>query len=608
MNIRQSQRSSPHGISSDKHEQEIWRDKYFSTLDELENEQKTANAAIDVLRRGLLSVSLAGDGLDADLDQKLTKLRSLLKTAQDYSSLSTLLQNIETDLIRLDTHKLENTKTQKSHTGEALSLLLKSSLDPEIKKELKAFQKKIKASEHDSDLARQFESDLIKLLLPLLTELSQEYTEKNPSGGLWDRFRKSVATEHQNSEAGSETMVEAQLKPEPKVENKDTHYQEDGNTTAPEQTINTQTNDSISRGVNASSIHDNNEPSMLEGSKSFVGKLIERVHGNPSLAQVAKTLSKEISAADAAAVLASYPKVLNFLDLSQTQSLKAFLDYLREINFSLTKVSQSLSTSKAAQQKIKSRGKTQNQNLRGGIDKIRLILDTSTDLEDLKSQTQDQLDDIVQSLDNSSKTIALSEQELTDLTTKQSSELASAVKKTKSFNKTIEMSSAASIDPGVDQLTKLNNRDTLVKKLATTLATHKKRQQRLCLCIGDVKSLQAINDEYGKSAGDKALELLAKEIQSKSKASDFVAYGDNGCFIVLKPVTEMDAASSQIDSLSSELAKLPFRFKGNEVKVQLTFAIEQSTLKDTAASLIEKMELTLKKAKLTPRTPPDEPR
>jgi len=59
MNIRQPRQSNSQGISSGDHEQEIWRDKYFSTLDELENKQTTANPAIDVPRRGLLRDSLA---------------------------------------------------------------------------------------------------------------------------------------------------------------------------------------------------------------------------------------------------------------------------------------------------------------------------------------------------------------------------------------------------------------------------------------------------------------------------------------------------------------------------------------------------------------------
>jgi PleD family two-component response regulator len=78
-----------------------------------------------------------------------------------------------------------------------------------------------------------------------------------------------------------------------------------------------------------------------------------------------------------------------------------------------------------------------------------------------------------------------------------------------------------------------------------------------------------------------------------------LAYTDNGHFVLLKPVTELNAASPEIDALDIELAKLPFRFKGSEVKVKLTFAIEQSSLNDTASSLIERTELALVKAKLS---------
>ncbi|HAG71658.1 MAG TPA: hypothetical protein DCL66_05595 [Gammaproteobacteria bacterium] len=578
MNIRPSQSTGSRNINSVEHEQDIWRDKYFTTLDELENEQAIAAAAIDVLRRGLLSVSLAGDGLDADLDEKLVKLRDELKTAQDYASLSKLLQNIESDLIRLDTQKLENTKTQKNHTGEALSLLLKSSLDAEIKQELKVFQKKIKASENTSDLARQFESDLIRLLLPLLTELSKDFVDKRHSSGLWNRFRKSVSSATQTSGSESTAARNQQAL--------DTEALTKISTAEKNQAV----SESIYSGINTP---------LLAESKEFASKLIASIYDNSVLTKIAKTLSKEISAADAAVLLASYPKILDLLDLSQTQTKKGFLDYLSEINYSLTKVSQSISTTQATQRKINSRGQEKNQQLRGGIDKIRIILDTSADLENLKTQTQEQLDDIVESLDKSSAMNDQTEQKLIDLAAKQSADLASALAKTKSISEAYDLSPSSCDDPDVDPLTKLKNKAALSKELTAKLSIHKKRQQRLCLCIGDVRSLHLINDGYGRNAGDKALELLAKEIRGKSRDSDFLAYTDNGHFIILKPVTEMKAASAEIDALDIELVKLPFRFKGSEVKVQLTFAIEQSSLNDTASSLINRLELALNEAKLS---------
>jgi diguanylate cyclase len=404
----------------------------------------------------------------------------------------------------------------------------------------------------------------------LLAELSKDFADKNPSGGLWDRFRKPVSSTQKISEVTAELRLEAGLE----IESEVTSVKDD------------------------SSLGKSKIP-LLEESKHFASKLLTSVYGHSALNQIAKALSREISAADAATILASYPKVLNLLTLSQTQDKKAFLDYLSEINSSLIKVSQSISKTEATRQKIKSHDKTQKKTLRGGIEKIRIILDTSTDLENLKIQTQTQLDDIVQSLDKSSAIIEQSEQELTDLETKQSAELASVVDQAKNIVTSFELSPSSNVDPEVDQLTQLKNQDALVKELVGELSVHKKRQQRLCLCIGDVQSLQLINDEYGRGAGDKALELLAKEIESKSKASDFLAYTENGRFVLLKPITEFATAGTEVDSLNKDLAKLPFRFKGNEVKVNLTFAIQQSSLSDTATSLIQKTELALKKAKLS---------
>lgn len=552
----------------------MWRDKYFSALDNLENEQKETGATIDVLRRGLLSVSLAGDGLDAELDSKLGKLRAQLKTAKDYPTISELLQAIETDLVRLDTEKVESSKSQKQHTSDALTLLLKSSIDTEIKKELKEFQKRIKASDQHNDLARKFESELIDLLLPLLTELSSDYLEKNPSDGLWDRFKKSVATTPKES-AGQHQPEIADLK-------------------ASNQSSASVDSNPVSK---TESIDKKVDSKLLDKTRLFIIKLVKQLYGNVALAEVAKILSQEISSADTEELLSRYPKVLNLIDLARTQDKKAFLDYLGEINFSLSKINQSIASSGAVAKQLKSAKNQQHKKLRGGVDKIRRILDTAIDLESAKSETQETLDAIVNSIESSAKIDQESLDQFEQLQASQQAELKRIEAQTQEANECFELAPEQLLSADMDQLTKLPNAVALEEKLTQQLVDHNAQEKRLCLCVGDIQGLTQLNEKYGNNAGDKALELLARQLESKMPAGNFLNYGSNGQYFLTKEHCSREDALNEIEALNTELTKLPFRFKGDEVKIHLCFAIEENTAEDTAGSLLARLNRALLEAK-----------
>ena len=48
-----------------------WKQKYLASLDSLERTQQQYQGQVELLRKGLVRVSLAADGLDPALDQQL---------------------------------------------------------------------------------------------------------------------------------------------------------------------------------------------------------------------------------------------------------------------------------------------------------------------------------------------------------------------------------------------------------------------------------------------------------------------------------------------------------------------------------------------------------
>lgn len=572
MNTSNSLRSNTQNNKSSNYDQDSWREKYFSALEDQENDKNEANSTIDVLRRGLLSVSLAGDGLDLALDSKLSKLRSLLKTARDYPVISELLQTIETDLIRLDTEKAAASQKQKQHTSDALALLLKSSIDAEIKNELKEFQKKIKASNQGKDLARQFESELIDLLLPLLSELCSDYADKNPAEGLWGRFKKSVAAPEKVPEADSASVAQTKVK----------------DNSAP-----------IGYSSAGGELKDRSEidSELFKQTKLFIIKLIKQLYDNVTLTDVAKLLSADISNADSNALLARYPKILNLVELGRTQDKKAFLDYLGEINYSLSKLNSSIAKGGEIAKEIKTSKRKQNKRLRGGVEKIRSILDTAKDLESAKSKTQETLDEIVENIEASAEIDNKSQAQFEELQSAQQRELTRIENKANRAAKSFDLSTEERSQPDVDTLTGLKNRDALKRDLELLLAKRKAEQKPLCVCLGDIKGLSLLNEKYGNNAGDKAVELLAREIEKNILPSDFLYYGGDGQFFLTKQNCNQQQAASQVESLNAELAQLPFRFKGDEVKVLLLFVSIQVEDADTEELLIEKVNQAMQAQK-----------
>ncbi|MFK7863337.1 MAG: GGDEF domain-containing protein [Pseudohongiellaceae bacterium] len=569
MNTTSSLRSDAQSKKPTAYDQDSWREKYFSSLEDQEKEKIEADSTIDVLRRGLLSVSLAGDGLDISLDSKLSKLRALLKTARDYPSISELLQTIESDLIRLDTQKAEESRKQKQHTSDALALLLNSSIDTEIKKELKDFQKKLKSSHQGADLARKFESELIDLLLPLLTELSSDYAEKNPAEGLWNRFKKSVATSKNIPASGHRTASDNTKLASP---------------------------EGFEIPQNAGSFVEE-ESALYQQTKPFVIKLLKQLYDNATVADVAKLLSNEISRADSEALLSRYPKVLNLIELARTQDKKAFLDYLGEINYSLSKIDQSIANSGAIAKKFKSSKRNQNQRLRGGVEKIRTILDTAKDLESAKLKTQETLDEIAENIEAASKIDEQSQVQFQSLLTSQQADLDRLESKTKNITESFDLASDNELQTSRDPLTGLPNQSALNEHLHQQLAFHKEQQQTLCICAGDIAGLTALNEKYGNKAGDKAIELLAREIEKTVMAKDFLSYSGNGQFVLVKNNIIKADAISQAESLKTTITNLPFKFKGDQVKVDLVIATEESTEADSPDTLLEKLNKNLSDAK-----------
>jgi diguanylate cyclase (GGDEF)-like protein len=123
-----------------------------------------------------------------------------------------------------------------------------------------------------------------------------------------------------------------------------------------------------------------------------------------------------------------------------------------------------------------------------------------------------------------------------------------------------------------DGLTGLYNRRRMLELLDASIL--EAAGQPVGLLFIDLNGFKAINDEYGHSAGDKVLTIVATRITARVRTGDFVCrYGGDEFVVVLPSVPDGQAVMRVADTIRERVA-LPYWIEGKEQ--HLTAAIGAS--------------------------------
>ena len=95
----------------------------------------------------------------------------------------------------------------------------------------------------------------------------------------------------------------------------------------------------------------------------------------------------------------------------------------------------------------------------------------------------------------------------------------------------------------LDPLTGWHSSRYLQSRLREEIARAEREQCSVACLIIDVDRLQAVNDELGYGAGDRALQELASRIESQVRASDAAARIGSDAFAIVLPATEAARAA-----------------------------------------------------------------
>lgn len=148
-----------------------------------------------------------------------------------------------------------------------------------------------------------------------------------------------------------------------------------------------------------------------------------------------------------------------------------------------------------------------------------------------------------------------------------------------------------------DGLTGVPNRAAYDERVAAEIAAWKRDQRPRSIAAFDVDHFKLINDQYGHTAGDKVLQVLAKQLGRRLRDHDFLArYGGEEFVLLLDDLTPTRALAVT-DKLRQTIEKIGFHFRQLPVSITVSCGVTGFRENDTPESLFERADQALYQAK-----------
>jgi len=153
----------------------------------------------------------------------------------------------------------------------------------------------------------------------------------------------------------------------------------------------------------------------------------------------------------------------------------------------------------------------------------------------------------------------------------------------------------------LDGLTKLPNRAAFDERFNHEFHLFSVQESDFTLVVIDVDHFKSINDQYGHSAGDKTLQVIAKALQMSIRKSDFIARYGGEEFVLLMPGMSVEHATAPLEKLREAIKSIPFKFKNKSVQITVSIGATQFKKGDTPLIAFDRADDALYKAKKSGR-------
>lgn len=148
-----------------------------------------------------------------------------------------------------------------------------------------------------------------------------------------------------------------------------------------------------------------------------------------------------------------------------------------------------------------------------------------------------------------------------------------------------------------DSLTQLNNKNSFDERIEHEFRRWQRYGGDMSIALVDVDNFRNINEKYGHLAGDRALKVIARALQSKIRDTDFIARYSGEKFVVIFLGADLNSIESPLKKLGEVISSIPFHFKENKVAITVSIGAAYFTQNDNPVTVFDKAERALDAAK-----------
>jgi len=149
----------------------------------------------------------------------------------------------------------------------------------------------------------------------------------------------------------------------------------------------------------------------------------------------------------------------------------------------------------------------------------------------------------------------------------------------------------------VDSLTGVHSRYAYEARLTEEHQRWQRHSQPLTYTIWDIDHFKRINDQYGHEAGDRLLQAVAEILNRHKRTEDFLARIGGEEFVLLLPMTTLEAGLVVANKLRVEIEGTAFRHKRQPERITISCGLTEFRAGDTPGSVYARADEALYKAK-----------
>jgi diguanylate cyclase len=327
----------------------------------------------------------------------------------------------------------------------------------------------------------------------------------------------------------------------------------------------------------------------------LLGQLLSQVSLEADAEKHARSLQKALLSSDNWDELRDgLNQVADLIVAAVTRSQREFEAFLKRLDERLEVLQEHFSVQSSAQSGRQAAAENLDRNIREEIDQVGRHIEASDDIHGLKLSVSSHLESIGQAVGR----FRVEETEREKLLSEQLSAMQEKVALMEAHSEQMQGQVRKERERAMtDLLTQLPNREAWQERLSFEFNRWKRYQYPLTIGVLDIDLFKRVNDSYGHKAGDRVLQLVAKEVMDRLRNTDFVARFGGEEFVLLFPETLPADAQIVMDKLRSHISALPFHFGGEPVTITFSAGLAGFAPGDTEESVFERADRALYVAK-----------